>query len=237
MLCFVDVGDRLHPYRIFFPSRYRHVQNKKALDYDPLPLVIACHPSNSDETQYFAWPFKEDRIQTIAKERGYVVVCPGAPGGNWHWGKADPTKKPEDIDTSTSPAKEQAAEIIMAIVREVGKQRHIDKTRIYLTGASSGAIASYDTAAKNPETFAAVAGVCGAFTDDMIEGLTKTPTMPFSAVKDKLFPIKLVQRQVKRLNDAGGDCTMHEVDKGHGGFRDLESYKVLFDYFEKHRRD
>ncbi|GAF95898.1 unnamed protein product, partial [marine sediment metagenome] len=98
-------------------------------------------------------------------------------------------------------------------------------------------IAAYGTAAKYPETYAAVAGVCGAFADDMIEGLTKVPVLMFNVQLDKTFDIERIREKKSELEAAGGNVTLHEVPTKHGGYRNLKSYKVLFDFFDKHRRD
>ena len=82
--CVVELNGRLHPYRIFFPSRYVPAPEKEGGSVPKFPLVIACHPGGGDEHSYFEWKGNADRIQTIAEERGYIVACPAAPGNNWH---------------------------------------------------------------------------------------------------------------------------------------------------------
>ncbi len=124
----------------------------------------------------------------------------------------------------------------MALLQEIVKQRQIDTSRVYLMGASSGALATYATAAANPNTFAAVAGVCGVFPEKAIDALKHTPTLIFNAQKDKLIPIKLMRERAKALDRAGGKVKFVETPRGHGGYRDFETYTLLFDWFEQHKR-
>lgn len=227
--CMLEHEGRLTPYRIFFPSNYRHAPTEEGGDIQAFPLVVACHPAGGDEIAYFQWKGNADRIQTIAEKRGFIVACPAGPDRAWHERIEGPA--PGVASKPGTPG------IIDALVKEIVKQRHIDTTRIYLMGASSGAIASFATAAAYPERFAAVAGVCGVFPEEAIATLKQTPTLVFSAEKDRLLPITLMRQRAKALNEAGGAVKFVETPRGHGGYRDLETYALLFDWFESHRRD
>lgn len=226
--CMLEHEGRLYPYRIFFPSSYRHAPEEEGGDIKKFPLVIACHPAGGDEIAYFEWKGNADRIQTIAEKRGYIVACPAGPDRAWHERIEGPA--PSVAAKSETPA------IVMALLQEVVKQRHIDTSRVYLMGASSGAIAIYATAATHPDTFAAVAGVCGVFPEKAIDTLKQIPTLIFNAQKDKLIPIKLIRERVQVLEKAGGAVKFVETPRGHGGYRDLETYALVFDWFDAHRR-
>ncbi|UCF14388.1 MAG: prolyl oligopeptidase family serine peptidase [Phycisphaerales bacterium] len=227
-LCMLEYEGRLYPYRIFFPSTYRHAPDEEGGDIKKFPLVIACHPAGGDEIAYFEWKGNSDRIQTIAEKRGYVVACPAGPDGAWHVLTEGPAP--------AVAAKPETPAIIMALLQEITKQRQIDMSRVYLMGASSGALVTYATAAANPDTFAAIAGVCGTFPEEAIDKLKQTPTLIFNARKDKLIPIQLMRERAHVLEKAGGKVKFVETSRGHGGYRDLETYALLFDWFEAHRR-
>jgi predicted peptidase len=125
--------------------------------------------------------------------------------------------------------------VIVKVVEELIRQRQIDETRIYLMGASSGAFATYVTAARNPGRFAAVAGVCGGFEKGVAAALAKTPALLFNAVKDRRIPIEKVRASIKALEAAGGVVKVVETPGGHGGYRDRATYELLFDWFDAHR--
>ena len=226
--CMLEHEGRLYPYRIFFPGSYQHAPEEEGGDIKKFPLVIACHPAGGDEIAYFEWKGNADRIQTIAERRGYIVACPTGPDRAWHVRTEGPAP--------AVAAKPEAPAIIMALLQEIVKQRQIDTSRVYLMGASSGALATYATAAANPDKFAAVAGVCGAFPEEAIDKLKQTPTMIFNAQKDKLIPIKVMRERAKALEKAGGKVKFVETPRGHGGYRDIETYTLLFDWFETHHR-
>jgi predicted peptidase len=227
--CMLEHEGRLYPYRVFFPSSYRHAPEEEGGNIKKFPLVIACHPAGGDEIAYFEWKGNADRIQTIAEKREYVVACPAGPDRAWHVRTEGPAP--------AVAAKPETPTIIMALLQEVVKQRQIDTSRVYLMGASSGALATYATAAANPDTFTAVAGVCGAFPKEVIDTLKQTPTLIFNAQKDKLIPIKVMRDRAKALEKAGGKVKFIETPRGHGGYRDLDTYALVFDWFDTHRRE
>jgi poly(3-hydroxybutyrate) depolymerase len=226
--CVVELDGRLHPYRIFFPSRYVPAPEKEGGSVPKFPLVIACHPGGGDEHSYFEWKGNADRIQTIAEERGYIVACPAAPANNWHEAAAG--------SEFGFTCKKESPDVIMAVVREIIRQRQVDESRVYLMGASSDGIATYVTAARNPGIFAAVAGVCAFLDKDIVDGLAKTPVLMVNGQKDKNFAIDKIREQKTRLESAGGEVRLVELPGGHGGYRDLATYKILFDWFDGHRR-
>lgn len=224
-LCFIEQNGRLYPYRIFFPSSYKHAPEESGEPIEKFPLVIALHSANEDETAYFQWRHNADRIQTIAEERGYVIACPAAPDQNWH------VKSGSDIG-----AKEGVTYIISKTMDEIIRQRHIDVTKIYLMGASSGGIATYAAVADSPHTFAAVGGICAAFPEKHISRLKYTPILMLCAQKDKQNSIETMHRLRDDLDEAGGVVKMVEMSGGHGVYRSIETYQILFDWFDTHQR-
>jgi len=104
-------------------------------------------------------------------------------------------------------------------------------------GATKGALSTYATASANPDTFAAIAGVCGMFKDEQVEALAKTPLLMYNATRDKHFTIEKARDLVEKVTAAGGDAKLVEVEGGHGGYRDMKSYKIIFDWFDAHRRE
>ena len=210
--CVIELNGRLHPYRIFFPSRYVPGSRESGASVPKFPLVIACHPGGGDEHSYFEWKGNADRIQTIA--RGTRIYCrlPAAPGNNWH----------EEAAGSEFgyACKKESPDVIISVVREIIRQRQVDESRVYLMGASSGGIATFTTAARNPGTFAAIAGVCAFMDKELIDPLAKTPVLMINA-RDRHFAIDKVREQKTRLESAGGQVRLVELPGGHGGYRDL----------------
>ena len=224
--CVIERDGRLYPYRIFFPSNYRHAPENEDDAIEKFPLVIACHTAGGDESSYFQWKSNAEHIQTIAQERGYVVACPAGPNGSWH----------ERPDGSVGVVKEGITGIITDVKNEIIRQRHIDTTRIYLMGASSGGFAVYAAVADSPYTYAAAASVCAYFPPEYVGKLKYTPMLLFNAQKDRRIPIEKMREHKDKLAMAGGIVKMVETPGRNGEYRNMEVYRVLFDWFDAHQR-
>ncbi len=231
ILCMALVDNTsYHPYRVYFPKSYAHAPDKKGEKPKRFPMLLACHPGEGDEVSYFQWKGGPDRIQDIADEREYIVVCPGLVKPDY--GLRGESK--EDPEREIALDEDPGPEIILAIIEEMKKRRWIDTNRIYCMGASRGGLVTYTVASENPDLFAAVAGVCANILPEQIDELKKTPVLSFMAAKDKFFPIGRARRMQDNLRKAGGEVKYVEVPGGHGGYRDRETYELLFDWFDAH---
>ena len=66
----------------------------------------------------------------------------------------------------------------------------VDPERVYLTGLSMGGYGTWETAAKYPELFAAIAPICGRGDPASAWKLRHVPTWIFHGAKDSVVPIK-----------------------------------------------
>ncbi|MFC1737153.1 prolyl oligopeptidase family serine peptidase [Candidatus Hydrogenedentota bacterium] len=218
----VEVDGDQFSYRLFLPSTYD--------DTKPFPLIMGLHGGGGDETSYFEWKGNPDRIQTFAEDRGYIVVCPAAP----------------------RKRKELSVEVPLEVVRRIRKQRNIDPDRIYITGFSMGGFTTYLVVAREPEVFAAAFGIVWPPVTDTdaiyplmqrlepvpaekkIEGLAKVPLQVFIGTRDRHTPIDIVEGDVQRIREAGGEVELHVHEGGHGGYRLDWVYEKIFDWFDAH---
>ena len=83
----------------------------------------------------------------------------------------------------------------------------VDRRRVYVTGASMGALACWEVAMRRPERFAALAPLCGAIARpaDAVQVLKDVPTWVFHGAKDEAVPIEQSQRLVDALEAVGGN--------------------------------
>ncbi len=92
-----------------------------------------------------------------------------------------------------------------------------DKTRLYVTGSSNGAGATWSLLAKYPEKFAAGIPVAGARDAEaaaaIAEPLSKTPIWTFHGTSDETLPVAGTQGLVAAIKAAGGnDIKYTEVE-------------------------
>ncbi|KEZ54533.1 prolyl oligopeptidase family serine peptidase [Metabacillus sp. JX24] len=92
-----------------------------------------------------------------------------------------------------------------ALLEEVVETYRVDKNRIYLTGMSMGAYGAFELAGRMPETFAALAAVCGGGCPEKAGLLKEIPVWIFHGEDDDVIPIKESLDMVNALQQAGGN--------------------------------
>ncbi|TGK87714.1 poly(3-hydroxybutyrate) depolymerase [Leptospira noumeaensis] len=150
-------------YKVHVPKSY--VTNKQA------PLLFVLHGGGGDmEIQA-----NEDYYHQISKseENGYIVLFPNGYSkfksgkiATWNAGNCCADARDQKIDD---------VGFIKEILEHATKQLYIDKTKVYVTGMSNGAMMSYRLACEMTDKFAAITTVAG--TDNTI---TCNPTKPIS---------------------------------------------------------
>jgi polyhydroxybutyrate depolymerase len=118
---------------------------------EPRPLVVALHPSLSSGANFQAssgWDAKSD-------QRGFVVVYPDGgqrTGSNYSWNSFDFTGgAPDDLG------------FLAALIGQLSSDYQLDRSRIYMTGFSNGAMMTNSFAAAHAGKVAAIAPVSGGW--------------------------------------------------------------------------
>jgi predicted peptidase len=92
------------------------------------------------------------------------------------------------------------------LIKDITLKYNIDKSRIYLTGLSMGGWATWKLALEHPELFAAIAPVCGAIDDYMLEDAIKLKELPIhiyhGALDDLVPPVQAIRmhQELKKIN-------------------------------------
>lgn len=94
---------------------------------------------------------------------------------------------------------------VKAVTDHLVKTLHIDPDRVYLTGISMGGFGTWDTAFEYPETFAAIAPICGGAGVRWVTAarLKKMPCWIFHGDKDGAVPIENSQKIYDALKKIG----------------------------------
>ncbi len=124
------------------------------------------------------------------------------------------------------------------LLDELLERLPIDPQRVYLTGLSMGGEWTYAWASMNPERFAAIAPVCGAWTPDMSCRLKRVPVWAFHGAKDDVVPVADDRAMIDAINRCGGDARMTEYpDVGHDVWSVAYANDELYRWLLAHRRD
>jgi predicted peptidase len=131
------------------------------------------------------------------------------------------------------------AKILKGLLDDVIKTHpQADSKRMYLTGLSMGGFGSWAMAAAYPDTFAAVAPICGGGNPAMAEKLKNIPIWVFHGEQDKSVPFAKSVEMVDALKAAGAknvEFTKYP-DKGHDCWTVSYDNPKLYEWFLKYSK-
>jgi len=155
----------------------------------PIPLVLAFHGGGGKPIQMERY----GRFNALAQKEKFVVAYPEAVDGNWNDGRGVQfiRAQRENIDD---------VKFVRTVIRDIGKQRQLDTSRVFATGISNGAFISHRLAAEASDVIAAVAPVVGGMAPSIDKNFA--PEYPVS-----LFVIQ------------GDADPLVPIDGGYVGFR------------------
>jgi polyhydroxybutyrate depolymerase len=166
----IHVDGRDRTYRVFAPGKTDK----------PMPVVMVFHGGGGSARQMERY----SQFNPLAAKEGFLAVYPQSVGGNWNDGRGVSFIKAqrEEVDD---------VKFVRAIVDEVGKDYTTDRSRIFSTGISNGAIFSHYLVTKASDLIAAIAPVVGGMTPGMSADFH--PEHPVSILiiqgdKDPLIP-------------------------------------------------
>lgn len=146
----------------------------------PAPLVFVFHGGGGDADKMTGLGFNE-----LADRDKFIVVYPEAIEKNWNDGRnaAGIASQKQNVDD---------VKFIRELVEEVSKTQPVDRSRIFGTGASNGAIFSHWLAHHASDLFAGFAPVIGSIAEPLQDSFS--PACPLSLLiiqgnQDKLIPI------------------------------------------------
>lgn len=176
------------------------------------PLLIFLHGrgEQGDDIQLlkFHGPYK--MVEKLGLE--VIIVAPQSPQDK-RW----------DID------------MLDAFVDDVLEKYPIDKKRVYLTGLSMGGEGAWKLAIRRPDTFAAVAPICGVSAPSQALEIRNIPIWAFHGAIDPVVPVRETTRMVDALKalDANVKVTIY-ADVGHNSwepaYNDPDFYKWLMSH-------
>lgn len=166
------IGTFKRTYRVHLPSSYD--------GSDKPPVVIALHGGGGNGKKMA----KLSGFSRNADESGFVVVYPDAVGRNWNDGRGV-EKYRSHRDNINDVA------FISALIDALAVEFNIDRARVYVTGASNGALMANRLACEIPASIAAIAPVIGAMPANIASNCKPVLPMPIlmiNGTEDTLVP-------------------------------------------------
>jgi predicted peptidase len=126
---------------------------------------------------------------------------------------------------------------VLALVRHIAARFRVDRARIYLIGYSMGGAGTWDVATEEPQTFAAIAPLCGRADPSHAGPLVGMPIWVFHGQADQVVPLEYSQAMVAAVEAAGGNAKLTVYpNRGHGICEVTYENPELYDWLLAQRR-
>jgi polyhydroxybutyrate depolymerase len=151
----------------------------QARDSRAMPLVLAFHGAGSSADVMRAYT----RMDAAADRDGYVVAYPNGSSGiggrflTWNAGMCCAPAAALGIDD---------VGFSLTMLDDIAARLSIDKSRVYATGLSNGAMMAYRLAAEAAHRIAAVAGVAGTMTLQRFAPSRPVPVLHIHSTQDHI---------------------------------------------------
>ena len=122
---------------------------------------------------------------------------------------------------------------VKQLLDSVVSNNRVDKHRIYLSGISRGGGAAWEMAVQYPETFAAMAVVCGMTPLPYASWINKSMSIwVFHGEDDEVISVEESDSMVKKLKGLGYDIKFTKYENvGHDAWTKAYATKELYDWF------
>jgi len=153
-----------------------------------LPLVIALH-GGSGTGRDFIWSWMRE-----ARNRNFMLLAPTSIGRTWSFQNEDDAAK------------------MMAAVRYISENWHLDSSRILLTGFSDGAIYVLTSGLKKESPYTALAPISGVLHPVNLDYAVDRRIYLVHGRLDWMFQVDYAYRSHAILQAAGADIIFHEIE-------------------------
>jgi predicted peptidase len=126
---------------------------------------------------------------------------------------------------------------VKQLLDTVVAENRIDKKKIYLSGISRGGGAAWEMVVQYPETFAAMAVVCGMTPLPYASWINKKMGIwVFHGEDDEVIPVEESESMVKKLEEFGYDVRFTKYENvGHDSWSKAYATEELYDWFLEQR--
>jgi predicted peptidase len=196
-------------YLLYVPTDYA------SRDKWPLMIFLHGYGERGDDLELIKKHGLPKLIEA-GQEFPFIIASPQCP---------DTTVWPEQVDE------------LHALVEALTAEHKVDPNRVYLTGLSMGGYGTWYLASRYPQTFAAIAAICGGGGWWMTDALKNLPIWVFHGDEDPLVPLIESEIMVNRIKEAGGDVTF-TVYPGvaHDSWTETYENPELYKWLLSHKR-
>ena len=198
-------------YYLYFPPEYQSTSG------EAFPLLLFLHGGGESGADLEA--IRENgppKLLAEGKEFPFLILAPQNPHKKQWWN----------------------VRAVMALLENIVDEYRVDPERLYLTGLSRGGNACWEIAAQYPDTFAAMAVVCGMTPLPYAHWLNKSmPIWVFHGTEDPVIPFSESEDMVDKLKATGFDVRLTAYEGvGHNAWERAYLEEGLYEWFLKNSR-
>lgn len=169
----IAVAGSTRSYKLFVPA---------SAGQGELPLMIVMHGGlgNADETE------RTTGMNRVAASNQFMVAYPNGTGSRllknrrtWNAGKCCGPAVEQNVDD---------VQFIHGMLADIAKHHPLDRSRVYATGISNGAMMAYRLACEAPQDIAAIIPVSGTLALNSCAGAKGVPILHIHGSKDSNVP-------------------------------------------------
>jgi len=184
----LDSSSSERKYMIFVPYSYEY----EGSGTFPVLLLLHGWGDKGEDGSHHVGVGLGPAVSAQQKTFPFITVFPQGREGIW---------SPGDEDW----------QLALGILDEIEREFRVDRSRIYLTGISSGATGAWEMAARLPNKWAALVLLSGSYNPRNVEKVTQIPCWIFQAPNDKKLEIEATRNLVAELKAAGGNANYTEI--------------------------
>lgn len=190
-------------YKLFVPGGART---------GALPLMIVLHGGlgNADETEHTTG------MNRVAEKGGFIVAYPNGTGI-----RLMPNRRTWNAGICCGPAVEREIDdvgFIHAMLADIATHYPLDRSRVYATGISNGAMMAYRLACELPLDVAAIIPVSGTLALNSCPGVKNIAVLHIHGSQDSNVPYQggMGENAVAGVSHRSVPETLHMIAKAHG---------------------
>src|SRR5689334_19667474 len=174
-----DLAPGDYTFEVMQKGRGRNyiVHSPQAASTASKPVVINLHGGGGNAKNQQSY----SRMDVLANREGFLVVYPNGTGRfgdhllTWNAGTCCGSALKDNVDD---------VGFVRAVIDDLAQRTPIDRSRVYATGLSNGAMMTYRLAAEAPDLIAAIAPVAGAMVLSAFNPKRPVPIMHIHSVDD-----------------------------------------------------
>ena len=191
-----ELAGNILPYRILYPDNY-----DKTKKY---PLILLLHGGgergndNEEQLMHGAKLFLKDENR---KAYSAIILVPQCPDESyWAAAKIDRSTQPFKISFDYNAQPQWPLVAANELVKKIASEEAVDKSRIYITGLSMGAMGTFESVYRYPDLYAAALPICGGGDTKLYDKrVKKTVFWIFHGADDAVVDVRLSREMLAKL--------------------------------------